>query len=196
MAKLKVLLAYPAFESYFRQHFPEMELATNIKQIAEANLIIFSGGEDINPEIYNESNTDSGINIKRDSYELLVLKLAEESNAMFLGVCRGHQLLNAYYGGKLVQHIEPEHSSFHNVKIISKHSFESELFPEGVCSLHHQGVIKPGKGLFPLTKVGNVFESSISEKILSVQYHPEFMPSRAEKFFDMIKNKVRSGGFI
>src|SRR3989304_5002170 len=99
--KLNVGIAYPAFMESFMQFFPDLFLVRSEEDIALCDLIIFSGGEDINPEIYKQENTESrGINLKRDEYELAVLHYAKKWGTKLLGVCRGHQLLNAYFGGQ------------------------------------------------------------------------------------------------
>ncbi len=185
---MKVVLAYPSFAPQFLHHFPDMEMAQTVGVVEEADLIIFPGGADIEPEIYNEKNTKSYTNPRRDAWELTVLRIAEKKKrAKYLGICRGHQLLNAFFGGKLLQDIKPEHPNFHSVNSISDDAFEDELFPFGVNSLHHQGVIKPGKGFTPLSSLGEIIEATISDTILSVQYHPEFMGKHGVPFFDYVK---------
>ena len=185
---MKIGLAYPSFSQYFQTHFPKAFHIEREEQIKDCDLIIFSGGADIDPRIYNEENTMSGLNPQRDKYELRILNIAERQNVKFLGVCRGHQMLNAYFGGKLIQHINPAHPSNHELTIISRDAFEPDIFPDGVNSLHHQGVIREGMGFKILTMAGNVIESTISDRVLSVQYHPEFLhDDYAVPFFNYVK---------
>lgn len=188
---MNVGIAWPAFILAFKKHFPQLKRIETEEQIKSLDLIIFSGGEDINPTIYGEENSKSyGINDRRDAYELAVLKIAEKyGRAKYLGVCRGHQLLNAAFGGKLVQDIAPRHKSWHNLSHKKDDAFEKTIFPYGVNSLHHQGVIIPGKHFVPIsTHKDGIIESTISDRVLSVQYHPEFLSGHG--FFEFVENWV------
>lgn len=154
----------------------------------QSSLIIFSGGEDINPQIYGEENLFSHFNTSRDRIELHILERALEDNKKILGVCRGHQLINAYLGGKLIQdlnHSKFYHAGYHNLEILKDDSVVNKFFFDGVNSLHHQGVIKVGKGLTPTSFHNGVFESCENNLIITTQFHPEFM-NDSQDFFDYI----------
>ena len=70
--QLKVGIAFPAFIGSFRQVFPKIEVVKGNPY--NYNLIIFSGGEDISPSIYNNKETYStGVNVERDRIELEIL---------------------------------------------------------------------------------------------------------------------------
>ncbi len=59
------------------------------------NLIILQGGNDI---------FDSSKEIKnRNDNENLIIKFAIANNIPLLGVCRGMQLINLYFGGKIIK---------------------------------------------------------------------------------------------
>lgn len=193
---MNVVLAYPAFVHSFTKHFPELNLAwrgnkVDLEIVKKADLVIFSGGEDINPAIYGEENTYSYFNPKRDAIELDVLKEALKENKKILGVCRGHQLINAFLGGTLIQDLYHDlqtiHASMHSLNYIYESPLK-EIYLE-VNSLHHQGVIVPGKNLKISAEYKGVIESTESEKIISVQYHPEFMPN-GSAFFEYIEEWV------
>ena len=79
----------------------------NIDEIASRiDGIIITGGGDINPELYEEENTDSrNILDTRDSVEMKLLSIAEQNSIRTLAICRGHQMLNVYKGGNLIQDI-------------------------------------------------------------------------------------------
>ena len=173
-----------------RNHVKPTQLIFNKEAFDKAKLIIFTGGEDINPKIYNQKNKYSNYNNLRDEAEITVLKVALETNKKILGVCRGHQLVNAYLGGSLVQDINKElgeyHSEHHELFNLGNSKIGS-LFPGGVNSMHHQGVLNPGVGLIPTSFYGGVYESCESDQIITVQWHPEFMPEYSNKFFEFIK---------
>lgn len=175
-----------SFERAFNEEIPIIELGQST--VKDSSLVIFSGGEDINPEIYGEENRSSYYNRKRDSIELKILEECLELNKKILGVCRGHQLINAYLGGKLVQDLyfdlNISHSGGHVLEFLTRKSTIQDHF-KTVNSLHHQGVIVAGKNLVPTSEFKGVIESCENENIITVQFHPEFMG--AKSFFNYIK---------
>jgi len=188
-----------SFQYAFDQEIPIVKENPSLEEMGIYDLIIFSGGADINPRLYGESITYSrGINNSRDEIEVDILSKALALGIKVFGVCRGHQLINAYLGGRLVQDLfmgqKPSltHSSPHTLDKIT-----SDRFLEGintVNSLHHQGVISTGKDLQGTSKYKNVIESTIGKNIYSVQFHPEFMLESEEikKFFRYFKNYVKN----
>lgn len=182
----KVGIAYPAFYWDFWDYFPTIERVIP-REMDKYKLIIFSGGADISPSIYGEENIHSFPFPERDRVELPILKTALELGTKILGVCRGHQLINAYLGGRLIQDLSylEDHDYFHNLEFMTKKSLVETFFIQGVNSLHHQGVILEGSGLEITSKHKGVIESTESENIITVQFHPEFMDARA--FFQFIK---------
>lgn len=143
------------------------------------DLIVFTGGADIDPAFYGEENYHSYTNPHRDRTEREIFGSSKEGQK-FLGICRGHQLLNAFYGGKLIQDIPVPHPSWHPLS-------------NGwhVNSLHHQGVISLGSGVESLGKYssGDVTVSEITrgKNFLSFQFHPEFsLPDPREEFYSLM----------
>lgn len=117
-----------------------------VDKIQEAELVIFTGGADINPAIYNEpvSKTTSFSRI-RDVQELEAYNACRPDQLKF-GICRGAQLLTALAGGKLIQDVNGHcgcgnhrirltHNEINN-EIISKKIISSPVF--GTNSIHHQ----------------------------------------------------------
>jgi len=101
-----------------------------VNSVEEADLVLITGGEDINPRIYGEQpHSSTWYNIRRDEIELTAIKEAIQQEKFLWGTCRGIQLLCAVAGGKLVQ--DMNHSYTHSV-----------ITNEGVImatnSLHHQ----------------------------------------------------------
>jgi len=143
-----------------------------------AKLVIFTGGADINPAIYGQENTMSEFNPLRDTAEIEVLRRALYLGKKILGVCRGHQLINAWLGGELVQdiptYLNTVHEADHPLEVLEASGVIPNLYNE-VNSIHHQGVVKVGEGLKPTTYWRGVFESTENDNILTVQFHPEWM---------------------
>ncbi|MGZ4378236.1 MAG: gamma-glutamyl-gamma-aminobutyrate hydrolase family protein, partial [Gaiellaceae bacterium] len=123
--------------------------------------IIFSGGGDLDPEIYGADphpETDSP-KPWRDRPELRLLEAALDRDMPVLAICRGSQLLNVARGGDLVQHLpevvgherhkhEPGSFSDHGVKIDAESRLGTLLGEHApVKSHHHQGMGRIGDGL-------------------------------------------------
>jgi len=173
--------------------------------------VIITGGGDINPKLYKDENTDSrNIKDNRDSVEMELLAISEKNNIRTLAICRGHQMLNVYKGGTLVQDIdkkikEPLMHAQINEKT-SEHVHEIEIEPDtnlyeilnesniGVNSIHHQCIDKLGKGLVVSAKsqdgIIEGIESTSSWDAIGIQWHPEYLRSDEEskKLFNWIVN--------
>jgi gamma-glutamyl-gamma-aminobutyrate hydrolase PuuD len=85
-----------------------------VGSIEEANLVFFTGGEDVFPQLYGEprgSHTYHGPireNLgmpARDFMELTAYKKAVELGIPMFGTCRGLQFLTVMNGGKLIQDV-------------------------------------------------------------------------------------------
>lgn len=82
----------------------EMDHVTSVE---EADLVMFTGGADVNPELYGEkTGKHTGVNAERDVEEEAIFKKALELGKKMIGICRGSQFLCVMAGGKLVQHCE------------------------------------------------------------------------------------------
>lgn len=76
------------------------ELVDNIK---EADIVIFTGGEDVDPSLYGEKKYEfTYSNISRDLIEQGKWNQISE-NQLVIGICRGSQFVCVMNGGKLVQ---------------------------------------------------------------------------------------------
>ena len=188
---MKVATATSHFFHSFHNFFPELEVIDPKKRnVDEFNLIIFTGGEDINPRYYGQDNTHSSYNDMRDDIETSILRRCLDFQIKILGVCRGHQLINAYLGGDMVQDIYLDtneyHESDHKLNFISSNSLIRYLYDgKTVNSMHHQGVVRPGKNLKATSNYKGIIESCESSNIFTVQFHPEFMGD--ENFFNAVK---------
>lgn len=152
--------------------------------------LIVCGGVDVHPSRYGEEvNGSVNMDEARDAAELALVEAFLEAGKPIFGVCRGHQLLNVYFGGTLVQHLPNavEHSTVlagkdvvHNV-ISEKGSIAERLYGEcfSVNSWHHQAILKPGAGLRITQRSAKdaVIEGFAHESlpVLGVQWHPERM---------------------
>jgi len=141
------------------------------------NIYIFDGGSDISPSIYKEDNLYSFTNPVRDEYETLMFKEAQKENAHIIGICRGHQLINALLGGSLYQDIHRQGLPAHPGSHICEVSAFKNIFGEShlTNSMHHQGVKILGNNMQTIMTWGGIPEATISEdlRIRTVQFHPE-----------------------
>lgn len=101
-----------------------------VNSVEEADLVLITGGEDINPRIYGEQpHSSTWYNVNRDEIELTAVNEAIKLEKLLWGTCRGIQLLCAKAGGKLVQDMNHPYS----------HSIITNEGEEMMTnSLHHQ----------------------------------------------------------
>lgn len=112
--------------SYGYANWMEGELVLNLK---DADLVVFTGGEDINPDLYaKRSHPETRFNDRRDRYEVVKFQEARKYDKKLIGICRGSQLLCALAGGSVVQH------QYHP----SVHDMETVTGTIRVTSSHHQ----------------------------------------------------------
>lgn len=65
------------------------------------DVVVFTGGSDVTPILYNEENTASGCNSQRDMKEMVFFHRFHKHPK--LGICRGGQFLNVMSGGRMIQ---------------------------------------------------------------------------------------------
>lgn len=204
---MKVLLATNDFSNYFERHYPDLEVYPNVSAgrmpKMQVDLVIFTGGEDLNPAMYGERpNGTDYFNKGRDEQERNVWYLMGDrtiKTKKILGVCRGHQFLNVMMGGNLHQdlyRIKSSHSFEHDV-VWSDGIMESLKLPY-VNSMHHQAIRNIGDNRRyvvlakePKTEIIESitwFDRNGEERYLGVQFHPEFMDREfGGSFFDSME---------
>ena len=104
-----------------------------------------------------------------------------------LGICKGMQLLNIYFGGTLTQDLRNSHDhqtsdgDLLHMSYVSEDCVLSHLYGKEfvINSNHHQAVDKLGKNLKVVqTSHDGIIEGFIHESlpIIGVQWHPERLP--------------------
>lgn len=117
------------------------DLFTLVNDIALARVVVFTGGADINPILYNEDPIKEcgAINHKRDQLEVDVWDKTEKPPFIKIGICRGAQFLNVMNGGSLWQHVN-NHGRSHPLDLHETKSFRRKgiIAYKSVTSTHHQ----------------------------------------------------------
>ena len=151
--------------------------------------VIFTGGNDLGARLTGEKDTAYIVNASpaRDRQETRLIDIAVKKRIPVLGICRGMQFINCYFGGRLtrdirtfipgaVNHIRASHeldisdkkwrSMFGNRKII-------------VNSYHHQGVTEEQTAddleIIAVSKGDGIVEALCHKyyPIAGIQWHPE-----------------------
>jgi putative glutamine amidotransferase len=155
--------------------------------VAALDGLILAGGSDLDPALYGAEPDPrtTGVRPARDAGEVALLRAAIEADLPTLGICRGMQLMSAYAGGKLVQHLDASESHRgapgeyvrHEVDTVAGTRLAGILGEHTeVPSYHHQGVTDAGM----LTVSAYAFDGGIegvedpaARFRVGVLWHPE-----------------------
>ncbi len=181
--------------------------------------LLVSGGPDVNPHLYHgdslafECETPDNY---RDSIELQSIDYSYKHQLAILGICRGQQIINVYFGGSLYSNLPTQHPSniihrrkdtiaYHSIHIVPK-TFLYALYSVDtawVNSAHHQAIRRLGQGLIIDAYAPDNIIESISLKnqnypnfFLGVQFHPEHLGFNNELANSIGKNFIGSAKII
>jgi putative glutamine amidotransferase len=183
----------------------------NFDEIKKCLGILLTGGEDIHPRFYDRPDylshcEQDNMDENRDEFEWKVLEYAQQNQLPVLGICRGLQMANVFFGGSLIPDIpsagSPDHSKIKGVDRYHPVSIKASSLLKGIAgegewevnSAHHQGADRIGKGL----RVNAVSADGIVEGLereetngkpflLLVQWHPERMIDQESPLVKNIK---------
>lgn len=146
--------------------------------------LILCGGGDIHPKFLGEENKGSkDIDERRDECEFALIDAFVQAKKPVLGICRGVQLANIYFGGTIFQHIPS--FEFHRKSGDAMHfvtacgeSVIKSLYGERfkVNSMHHQAINLVSNDLFVTHTADDGVVEGLEHKSLpfiGVQWHPE-----------------------
>lgn len=104
--------------------------------IATADMILYTGGADVNPFLYGERKLDcTYADTRQDRADGDAYLEGKKHGILHVGICRGAQILNVLNGGTMWQDVSNHAGQPHLVEdVISKKTFL-------VSSMHHQGII-------------------------------------------------------
>lgn len=189
--------------NFFQGHDQATILTAHTLKVNKPDLLVFWGGADIYPGIYNQrpAHTPTMMLSRRDHIEMELFKAAILEDIPILGICRGSQFVCAMSGGELYQDIGSVHCHDHWIN-----TKEGSLLK--VTSTHHQ-MMSPQKVPHEVLgwcspkaatyyKETQVVEPEIDYEIvyfphtnaLACQGHPEYMDAE-EDFPKYIHKLVR-----
>lgn len=174
-------------QTHYTNWIENVELVDNVE---DSDLVFFTGGEDVHPDIYHESiHPRTYSNINRDLKEIEIMHKAVELGKKLIGVCRGSQFLCVMAGGSLVQD-QPNPGFIHEIKTYKDSTIE-------VSSTHHQAqypyridagqytILGWTEGMLPYHEDGNQVELNPTREVedcfyrninaLAIQSHPEML---------------------
>ena len=193
---LKIAIPIPP-EDRYPNYFAALEAlgAAGVKVSAESDPaeydgLLLPGGGDVQPSLYGQEVLGSSdIDPALDGLQWKVLDNFVKAGKPVFGICRGHQLINVYFGGTLIQDLP--NGSIHDWDkgdnrdkahgtAAEPGSWLSGLYDARfpVNSAHHQAVDRVGEGLV----VDQRSEDGVIEamhhrngRVFTVQWHPERM---------------------
>ena len=167
-------------------------LSLKVEDLERADGLILPGSfQDMNPKLWGaeDLHCSNDINDELDQLQWQLLEKAVRDRKPVLGICRGMQFINVFFGGTLIQdlpdaaaHKPGEPERYHRL-FLSEGTRLCELYgaETETNTRHHQGVGLIGDGLKPsamwMEGDGLVMEA-VEHKylpIIGVQWHPERM---------------------
>jgi putative glutamine amidotransferase len=169
--------------------------------------LLLTGGADVDPGRYGEPVDGSrDLEPDRDELEAQAWTAAVARGLPVLGICRGLQAMNAFAGGKLVQHVEGHMGASwghgpaltHPLRLVPGTRLARILTPANigggvltVNSYHHQGVragdlasgfVASAWSPSPAGDLVEAFEATSGPLRIAVQCHPERTESTPRAF--------------
>ena len=147
--------------------------------------LLLPGGGDLEPWRYGQKNTASrGLEPERDAAELALMEYFTTLRRPVLGICRGLQTVNVFFGGTLwaCDGVDRRH------RVRTATSPLQELCGETcvVNSAHHQAADRLGAGLQAIQWTDDGVIEALCHRTLpvwAVQWHPERLGKLGETVF-------------
>ena len=188
-----------------------IENAELVDKLEDAQLVVFTGGEDVTPSLYGcKRHPKTYNNPERDKKEQAIFKRIDPEKQIVYGCCRGSQFVTVMNGGLLVQNVS-------NHALWSTHAITDGNKIYQITSTHHQMMypfnLESGYNIL-FTSYGNSSDFYEGDKInfdtifnrepeivlytrkdlpkcLAVQGHPEMIPdSQVAKMINNLINDL------
>lgn len=185
--------------------------------IEALDALILTGGDDVDPAYYGAEDEGVGVDVdpEADAREIELVRAAVECGLPVMGVCRGSQIINVAFGGKMTQEMTlnglndhpprpkslPEILDMRHDLHIERNTRLHGIFGSEhttVNTTHHQANtdIAPGFRVSGRAPDGTVEaieptpDGKYADKyIMGVQWHPEKLPApqHQELFDDLVR---------
>ena len=169
-------------------------LTKNLIEHQFCDALLLTGGGDIHPSFYGEPPLDYiYYNTQTDISEMYLLNAFLKKNKQIIGVCKGMQVINVYFGGTLEYIYDPQLNNHYALNKDVKHIVFDNLKNKKIVNSSHKQRIKNlgyGLNIEERSKDGTIEAISHKKyKVYGVQYHPERlseyeMLSFYKKFFN------------
>jgi len=171
---------------------------------------VFSGGNDISPFLYGETNHGSiAPDVERDMFEFKIMAKVIGLDKPVLGICRGCQMINVVLGGSLYQHIPDINAGWtlhRRPDVMSGYVHAVRILKQGalsflrsdtmrVNSMHHQAIKDPAPSVEVLAEAEGLVEGIRAPKhkyVVGVQWHPECLSDADAIQSDIFKSLIAS----
>lgn len=176
---------YGAYQEAVRRAGGRPGVSLDLRKASDCDALLLPGGGDLESWRYGQAdeacrNTEP----ERDTVEFSLLELFVSAAKPVLGICRGLQTINVFFGGTLIQDL-PGHSQAQGLDRL--HYLRTAPSPLGnlwgagivVNSAHHQAAGRLGTGLQAVQWAPDGTVEAILHQTLpvwAVQYHPERFP--------------------
>lgn len=179
-------------------------LSLDPRDAADCTHLLLPGGADVDPSYFGEENCGSrGIRKDLDEAQFAMLELFHREGKPILGICRGCQLINVFFGGSLYQDLERAewharlvagtenyHRAHAEPASLMERLYGREII---VNSSHHQGCKRIADGFrVTMLSTDGVVEAieAAEKKIIGVQWHPE------RTCFERLRPEVADGRLL
>lgn len=192
--------------------------------------VLLTGGDDINPQLYAdlyekplpkkilqtvETTPDGG---QRDARELILIEELFKQRRPILAICRGHQMLNVAFGGRLVVDLKQQMPAalphrqtdkpfdlVHEVTVTPGSRLHQICHARsfGVNSTHHQAALQPAEPFVATARSRDGIVEAMELKpeladqlpfLLSVQFHPERLVQHHTRYRAIFQKFVAACG--
>lgn len=162
-------------------------------ELRKCDALVLTGGPDVAPELYGDwADETVTTDPERDGSEYRLIDYAFNRQMPMLGICRGLQILNVFFGGTLIidlgKYYGRNHKALSNTEdrthgvILQAGSLIKEFIRQEsgmVNSAHHQAADRIGRGLKVVARAEDGTVEAIEGngdlpgRIVAVQWHPE-----------------------
>jgi gamma-glutamyl-gamma-aminobutyrate hydrolase PuuD len=181
---------YNFFSQIGYQSMPlsNMMRAKDILENLKINALVLSGGNDVNFQNKNRNQ----FSLIRDKFEKELLSICIKKKIPILGICRGMQLINVYFGGS-IKKIKNHSNKINKIKFCDKLNFVKKGKNLLVPCYHNWGLEKND-----VSKSLDILAESVDGKIecirhkkykiYGIMWHPERRSKKNSLEQKIIKN--------